>query len=155
MTSNLQSATDRHFMLLALEEAKRAASLDEIPVGAILVHDGQILASAHNRRELDQNPISHAEILALQEGARKLGRWRLGDCTLYVTLEPCPMCAGAIFMARLGRLVYGVADYKTGAVESLFNIPTHPSLNHQVEITAGIEEEACRKILQDFFQKKR
>ena len=155
MTSNLQSATDRHFMLLALEEAKKAASLDEIPVGAILVHDGQILASAHNRRELDQNPISHAEILALQEGARKLGRWRLGDCTLYVTLEPCPMCAGAIFMARLGRLVYGVADYKTGAVESLFNIPTHPSLNHQVEITAGIEEEACRKILQDFFQKKR
>ncbi len=155
MSSTLSSAADQAFMLLALTEAQKAAALDEIPVGAILVLQGEIIASAHNRRELDQNPISHAEILALQEGAKKLGQWRLSDCTLYVTLEPCPMCAGAIVMARLGRLVYGVADYKTGSVESLFTIPTHPSLNHQVQVTAGIQEEACRKILQDFFKKKR
>ena len=155
MSSILSSQVDQAFMLLALAEAKKAAELGDIPVGALLVHQGEIIASAHNRRELDQNPIGHAEILVLQEGAKKLGRWRLSDCTLYVTLEPCPMCAGAILMARLGRLISGVPDYKTGSVESLFNILTHPSLNHHVEVTAGVEEEACRKILQEFFQKKR
>ena len=147
--------SDHTFMLIALEEAKKAASLSEVPVGAIIVHEDQIIARNHNRRELDHDPTAHAEILVLQEAAKKLGRWRLSDCTLYVTLEPCPMCAGALVMSRLGRLVYGSPDFRAGAVESLFNIPAHKDLNHQVEITAGIEEEACRQILQDFFQKKR
>ena len=146
---------DESFMALALKEAEKALTVDEIPVGAILVHQGKVIAQAHNRREIDQDPTGHAEILALQEGAKKLGRWRLSDCTLYVTLEPCPMCAGAIVMARLGRLVYGVADYKTGAVESLFNIPGHPKINHTTQITAGILEEPCREILQNFFSKLR
>lgn len=146
---------DEYFMNLALKEAEKALEVDEIPVGAILVCNGEIVAQTHNRREIDQDPIGHAEILAIQEGARRLGRWRLSDCTLYVTLEPCPMCAGAIVMARLGRLVYGATDHKAGAVESLFNIPGHPSLNHQVEVTAGVLEEPCREILQCFFRKKR
>lgn len=146
---------DKHFMEIALSEANKAYEIDEIPVGAILVHQNQIIARAHNRRELDQDPTGHAEILVLREAAKKLNRWRLTDCTLYVTLEPCPMCAGAIIMARLGRLVYGVADYKTGAVESLFNIPGHPHLNHQVQVTGGIKEEACRDLLQNFFREKR
>ena len=143
--------SDRSFMLIALEEAQKAASLSEVPVGALIVHEGQIIARNHNRREIDHDPTAHAEILVLQEAAKKLGRWRLSDCTLYVTLEPCPMCAGALVMSRLGRLVYGSPDFRAGAVESLFNIPTHKDLNHQVEVTAGIEEMACRQILQDFF----
>lgn len=147
--------SDRTFMLIALEEAKKAASFSEVPVGALIVHEGQIIARNHNRREMDHDPTAHAEILVLQEAAKKLGRWRLSDCTLYVTLEPCPMCAGALVMSRLGRLVYGSPDFRAGAVESLFNIPTHQDLNHQVKVTAGIEEESCRQILQDFFQKKR
>ena len=147
--------SDRSFMLISLEEAQKAASLSEVPVGALIVHEGQIIARNHNRREIDHDPTAHAEILVLQEAAKELGRWRLSDCTLYVTLEPCPMCAGALVMSRLGRLVYGSPDFRAGAVESLFNIPTHKDLNHQVEVTAGIEEMACRQILQDFFQKKR
>ena len=147
--------SDRSFMLIALEEAQKAASLSEVPVGALIVHEGQIIARNHNRREIDHDPTAHAEILVLQEAAKELGRWRLSDCTLYVTLEPCPMCAGALVMSRLDRLVYGSPDFRAGAVESLFNIPTHKDLNHQVEVTAGIEEMACRQILQDFFQKKR
>ena len=147
--------SDRSFMLIALEEAQKAASLSEVPVGALIVHEGQIIARNHNRREIDHDPTAHAEILVLQEAAKKLGRWRLSDCTLYVTLEPCPMCAGALVMSRLGRLVYGSPDFRAGAVESLFNIPTHKDLNHQVEVTAGIEEMACRQILQDLIQKKR
>lgn len=146
---------DKHFMEMALAEANKAFEIDEIPVGAILVHQNKIIARAHNRRELDQDPTGHAEILVLREAAKKLNRWRLTDCVLYVTLEPCPMCAGAIVMARLGRLVYGVSDYKTGAIESLFNIPSHPHLNHQVQVTAGIKEEACRDLLQNFFREKR
>ena len=144
-----------HIINKILEEAQKAASLSEVPVGALIVHEGQIIARNHNRREIDHDPTAHAEILVLQEAAKELGRWRLSDCTLYVTLEPCPMCAGALVMSRLGRLVYGSPDFRAGAVESLFNIPTHKDLNHQVEVTAGIEEMACRQILQDFFQKKR
>lgn len=156
MTSKyIDPAVDRKWMMIALEEAKKASEIGEIPVGAVLVREDRLIAKAHNRRELDQSPTGHAEILVLEEGAKQLGRWRLSDCTLYVTLEPCPMCAGAIVMARLGRLVYGAADYKAGAVESLFNIPTHPGLNHQIEITSMVEEAACREILQKFFHNRR
>jgi Cytosine/adenosine deaminases len=154
-TSFLSSPADTGYMKIALAEAEKALAVDEIPVGAVLVRENEVIAQAHNRRELDQDPTAHAEILALKAAAKKLGRWRLSDCTLYVTLEPCPMCAGALVMARIGRLIYGASDYKSGAVESLFNIPGHPKLNHHIPVTAGIEEEACRNILQTFFKKKR
>ena len=153
--SHIDPAVDRKLMAIAIEEAHKAAKTGEIPVGAVLIQGDQLIARAHNRRELDQSPISHAEILVLEQGAKKLNRWRLGDCTLYVTLEPCPMCAGAIVMARLGRLVYGAPDHKSGAVESLFNIPSHPCLNHQVATTSMVEETACREILQNFFHQQR
>lgn len=146
---------DLKFMELALLEAQKAQKMGEIPVGAVVVHQGILIAQAHNRREIEKSPTRHAEIIALEAAAQVLNRWRLKDCTLYVTLEPCPMCAGALVMSRLGRLVYGATDYKAGGVESIFNIPTHPILNHNVEVTAGIAEEPCRKILQNFFQKRR
>lgn len=143
-------------MMLALEAARQAMGQGEAPIGAVLVAaDGAIVAQAHNRREAEHDPTAHAEILAIREGGRRLGRWRLSDCTLYVTLEPCPMCAGALVMARLGRVVYGAPDFRAGAVESLFNIPGHPSLNHRVAVTAGVLESECRGLLQDFFRQRR
>lgn len=142
-------------MELALQEAKQAAKEGEIPVGAVIVREGEIIAAAHNRREQDQDATAHAEILALQAACKKLNRWRLPDCTLYVTLEPCPMCAGALWNARIGRIVYGAWDSTAGACGSLFNIPQHPALAPHPVVTAGVKEAACRKMLQDFLQKRR
>lgn len=139
----------------ALKEAKKAAAEGEIPVGALIVRAGCVIASAHNRREQDQDATAHAEILALQAACKKLNRWRLPDCILYVTLEPCPMCAGALWNARIGRIVYGAWDSTAGACGSLFNIPQHPALAPHPVVTAGVKEAACRKILQDFLQKRR
>ena len=146
---------DSQYMELALEEAKAAAAQGEIPVGAVLVVDDAIIAKDHNQRETLHDATAHAEMLVIQEACAKLKRWRLTDATLYVTLEPCPMCAGAIFNARLGRLVYGAVDSRAGACESVFNIVTNTHLNHQVQVTAGVLAEECGKILQDFLKSKR
>ena len=148
--------SDREYMRLAIEEARKAGEAGEVPIGAVLIDDrGGVVFRAHNRREADLDATAHAELIAIREGGRRLGRWRLTGCTLYVTLEPCPMCAGALVLARLRRLVYGAADARAGAVESIFNIPGHPALNHHLEVTAGILEYDCAALLRDFFRKRR
>ncbi|WP_218083043.1 nucleoside deaminase [Anthocerotibacter panamensis] len=143
-------------MELALEEAREAALHGDVPVGAVLL-DGQrrLLVADHNRRECDQDPTAHAEILVLRRAAQALGRWRLNDCTLYVTLEPCPMCAGAILQARLGLLVYGADDPKAGAVRTVLNLPDSSLSFHRLPVIAGVCEEACRVLLQQWFQAQR
>lgn len=146
---------DRFFMQIALEEAQKAYDLEEIPIGAVLVQDGQIIAKNHNRRELDQDATAHAEILVIREGCARLNRWRLTGCSLYVTIEPCSMCAGAIINSRIDRVVYGSSDYKGGAVESLFNVLSHPGLNHEPDVTAGVLAEECSNIMKRFFRKRR
>lgn len=144
---------DRSFMELALEEAREAARLGEVPIGAVLIGpEGEILGRGHNLREKKQDPTAHAEVLALQEAARRLGTWRLEGSTLYVTLEPCPMCAGAIMLARVERLVYGAADPKGGAIESLLNLYEYRGFNHQVSYQGGVLAEKCSKVLSDFFR---
>lgn len=142
-------------MALALAEAARAPEHDDVPVGALVVRDGKILASRHNERELTGDPSAHAEILALRDAAREQGSWRLDDCLLVVTLEPCLMCAGAAINARLGRLVYGAADLAAGACLSLYNVCDDPRLNHRIELTPGVEAEACAALLTDFFAARR
>lgn len=146
---------DTYFMRLALEEAKCAFLEEEVPVGAILVKDGDIVAKAHNQRETSQDPTGHAEILALRIGADKSKNWRLTNATLYVTKEPCIMCAGAMLNARLGRLVYGCKDEKAGAVDSLYKLLSDRRLNHQIEVMSGILEGECSEILQRFFKSRR
>jgi tRNA(adenine34) deaminase len=139
----------------ALEEARRAATHGDVPIGAVVVHEGEVIARAHNRRERDQDPTAHAELLALREASRRLGRWRLEGCALYVTLEPCAMCAGAVVLARIDRLVFGADDPKAGAVGALWDIPRDPRLNHQVEVVRGVESEACGELLRAFFASRR
>lgn len=146
---------DRHFMQLALELARSAPAVGEVPIAAVLVHEGKILASAHNLRESRQDPTAHAELLAIRKAADHLRTWRLTDSTLYVTLEPCPMCAGAVVQARIARLVFGAWDPKAGACGSLLDIPSERRLNHRVEVLGGVLEEACQAILQSFFRAKR
>ncbi len=146
---------DEAFMRMALEQAALAPALGEVPIAALLVHDGQVLASAHNLRETRQDPTAHAEILVIQEAAEKLGTWRLIDCTLYVTLEPCPMCAGAIVQSRIARTVFGAWDPKAGACGSLMDIPTDPRLNHRVTVTGGLCETESQALLREFFRQRR
>ncbi len=146
---------DLHFMKVAMEEAGLASSAGEVPVGAVLVIEGNIITRAHNQRERLNDPSAHAEVIALREGARIIGSWRLSDATLYVTKEPCIMCAGTMVNARLGRLVYGCPDSKGGAVESLYAVLSDPRLNHQVEVVSGILEEECAEILKTFFKDRR
>ncbi len=143
------------FMEEALKEAQSAVAAGEVPVGAVLVHDGKILARSNNRTIRDNDPTAHAEIIVLREGARLLGNYRLGGTTLYVTIEPCSMCAGAIIQARVPCLVYGADDPKGGAVRSCFDILSHPRLNHQVDVTFGILAADCAAILQSFFAERR
>jgi len=146
---------DSDYMKLAVEEARTAADADEVPIGALLVSQGKILGHAGNRTIRDCDPTAHAEIVALREAARREGNYRLSGATLYVTLEPCAMCAGAIIQARVARVVYGADDPKGGAVRTCFEVLTHPKLNHQVEITAGILEQECAALLQKFFTARR
>ncbi len=153
--SNPTVANDTHWMQEALELAKQAQTLGEVPIGAIIVCDGQIVGRGYNRREIDHDPLAHAELLAIQEASNTLGRWRLTGCTLYVTLEPCPMCAGALVNARVDRIVYGAKDLKAGAIDSLFALATDPRLNHRCQITSGIMENECSAILKEFFLKLR
>jgi tRNA(adenine34) deaminase len=143
------------FMRLALEEAKQAQRIDEVPVGAVIVREGRVIASAHNQRETLHDPTAHAEMLAITQAAAELNDWRLENCDLYVTLEPCPMCAGAILQARIPRLFYGALDPKAGAVESLFRLLSDPRLNHRVEIRGGVLGAECGRILTEFFQAQR
>ena len=142
-------------MQLALAEAERAASHGDVPIGAVIVRDGEVLARACNQRELASDPTAHAEVLALRAAATTTGSWRLGDATMYVTLEPCAMCAGALVLARIARLVYGPQDPRAGAALSLYNIVQDPRLNHHVEITTGVLEDECAALLRSFFEGKR
>ena len=144
-------ATDRDFMSAALEQATTASALGEIPIGAVVVHDDRIVAAAHNRRELDQDPTAHAELLALRAASQTLGSWRLGGTCLYVTLEPCAMCAGALVLARVDRLVFGCWDSKAGAVRSLYQICDDTRLNHRLAVVDGVEAEQCSALLSRFF----
>jgi len=144
-------ATDISFMRLAIEQAHRAASIGEVPIGAVVVCDGKVIASAFNRRETDRDPSAHAEFRALTEASRKLGRWRLTGCTVYVTLEPCVMCAGLMHQARIDRCVYGASDPKAGALGTLYSINDDERLNHRFEVTAGVCEEECSELLSSFF----
>ena len=146
---------DERWMRLALEEARAAAAEDEVPVGAIVVASGRVIASAHNQREQLSDPTAHAEMIALTQAAAQLGSWRLENCTLYVTLEPCPMCAGAILQARVPRVVWGAADPKAGAVESLYRLFEDARLNHRVEHVGRVLADECGRILSDFFRGKR
>jgi tRNA(adenine34) deaminase len=142
-------------MRLALREAEAAAAEDEVPIGAVILRGGQVIASAHNQREQLRDPTAHAEMIAITQAAGVLGDWRLEGCTLYVTLEPCPMCAGAIVLARIPRVVYGAADPKAGAAQSLFQLLSDARLNHRAEVTAGVLAEECGKLLSRFFEQKR
>ncbi|HPQ71663.1 MAG TPA: tRNA adenosine(34) deaminase TadA [bacterium] len=146
---------DTRFMELALAQARQAIEVGETPIGAVLVHEGAVLAAAHNRREIDFDPTAHAEMLVLRAAAQTLGRWRLSGCTLYVTLEPCAMCAGALVLARIDRLVFGAHDPKAGAVESLYRLVDDARLNHRVQVTGGVLAEACGSMLSEFFRAKR
>ena len=145
----------KHFMQIALEEAQQALQEDEVPVGAAIVHDGRLIARAHNQRERLRDPTAHAEMIAITQAAESLCSWRLDGCTLYVTLEPCPMCAGAIVQARVQTVVYGAADPKAGAVDSLYRMLSDPRLNHRVETIAGVLAAPCGEILSRFFQQQR
>ena len=142
-------------MRLALEEAAQASAIEEVPIGAVIVRDGEILARAHNYRELWRDPTAHAEIVAIRGAASTLGSWRLTDTTLYVTVEPCAMCMGALILARIPRLVFGAHDPKAGACGSVFDFSTESRLNHQVLVTRGVLEEECQVLLQHFFRRLR
>jgi len=145
-----------HHMEMALEEAEAAADEDEVPVGAVIVSFQKgVIGRAHNQRELLHDPTAHAEMLAITQAAQALSSWRLDQCVLYVTLEPCPMCAGAIVQARLPLLVYGAADPKAGACDTLYRIPTDPRLNHRARVLGGVLAERCAAILSEFFATKR
>ena len=142
-------------MRLALAEARQAFDEDEVPVGAIVVHQERVIAAAHNQREMLKDPTAHAEMIAITQAAESLGAWRLLECTLYVTLEPCPMCAGAIVQARLPMLLYGTTDPKAGACHTLYQITSDPRLNHQTTVLGGVLADECRSILQEFFARQR
>ncbi len=142
-------------MTLALAEARAALQENEVPVGAIIVHQGKIIAQAHNQREQLRDPTAHAEMIAITQAAESLGSWRLEECTLYVTLEPCPMCAGAILQARIPQVVFGASDPKAGAVHSLFRLLDDERLNHRAAVVPSILAEPCGAILSEFFQKQR
>jgi tRNA(adenine34) deaminase len=142
-------------MRLAIEQARLATTLGEVPVGAVIHRGGEVIAAAHNRRELDQDPVAHAEIIVVQAAAKTLGTWRLEGCTIAVTLEPCPMCAGALVNARIERLVYGAADPKMGCVHTLHQLCTEPRFNHRLNVNAGVLAVECGGLLSDFFRQRR
>ena len=143
-------AADERFMSMALEEARVAASIGEVPIGAVVVHEGRVIARAHNRREADEDPSAHAEFAAMMEASRALGRWRLTGCTVYVTLEPCLMCAGLMVNARIDRCVFGAYDPKGGAVGTLYDVSCDERLNHAFDVTPGVLEDECAAVLRAF-----
>jgi len=150
-----QQQVDQRFMRVAIEAAGIAEENGDVPIGAVIVYKSQIIGKAYNQREQLKDPTAHAEIIALTQAAAFLESWRLNGCTMYVTLEPCPMCAGALVLGRLDRLVYGCDDPKTGACKSLYNIVQDERLNHKLEVTSGVLSDECTELLQQFFQKRR
>lgn len=146
---------DDYFMRLALREAERASEHEDVPIGAVVVRDGELIAAAHNERELRQDPTAHAEVLALREAARVLGSWRVLDAAIYVTLEPCAMCAGAIVLARLARVVFGASDPKAGACGSVLDVLSEPRLNHRPQVAGGLLAPECGELLSSFFASRR
>jgi tRNA(adenine34) deaminase len=146
---------DEELMRVALAEGEAALAHGDVPIGAVVVHDGEIVGRGHNRREVDADPTAHAELLALRDAAQHLGRWQLSGCTLVVTLEPCVMCAGALVLARVDRLVFGADDPKAGAVGALYDVPRDPRLNHVVAVTRGVLAEECGQVLRAFFDARR
>jgi tRNA(adenine34) deaminase len=152
MSNNEQ---DQRFMRVAIDQAEIARENGDVPVGAVIVHEGRLIAKAYNQREQLNDPTAHAEIIALTQAAEAVGNWHLDDCTIYVTLEPCAMCAGALVLARMDRLVYGCQDPKAGACGSLYNIVQDERLNHRLEVTSGVMEDECRRQLQEFFAHRR
>lgn len=148
-------ATDENYMKLALEEAKKAERIGEVPIGAVVVKDGEVIARAHNLRETVQQPTAHAEHIAIEKAAEVVGSWRLEDCTLYVTLEPCVMCSGAIVMSRIPRVVYGASDPKGGCSGSLMDLLQEPRFNHRAEVVSGVLEDECGAVLKSFFKQIR
>jgi tRNA(adenine34) deaminase len=155
MTAGRSFPRDEHFMRLAIREAERALEHDDVPIGAVVVREGEVIGSGHNERELRQDPTAHAEILALRAAAAAAGSWRVLDSVLYVTLEPCAMCAGAIVLARVPRVVYGTVDPKAGAAGSVLDVLAEPRLNHRPEVTAGLLAAECAALLTDFFGSRR
>ena len=153
--ADMQPGEDAAWMELALEQARLAALAREVPVGALVIRDGEIIGQGHNRNLLDNDPTAHAEIVALRQAAARVGNHRLIGCTMVATIEPCSMCAGALIHARIARLVYGAADPKAGAAGSTVQVINHPSLNHRMEVTAGVLADKCSEILQQFFRHKR
>jgi tRNA(adenine34) deaminase len=148
-------AADEQYIRNALDLARDAALRNEVPIGAVVVRNGAIIAAASNRTVRDQDPTGHAELLAIREASSKLDRWRLDDCTLYITLEPCAMCAGAIVLARVPRVVYGTIDPKAGAAGSVLDVLAEPRLNHRPEVRAGVLADECARLLEDFFRDQR
>jgi tRNA(adenine34) deaminase len=146
---------DDYFMRLALREAERALEHEDVPIGAVLVRDGEVVVAAHNERELRQDPTAHAEVIALREAARQAGSWRVLNAVLYVTLEPCAMCAGAIVLARVARVVYGASDPKAGACGSVLDVTGEPRLNHRPEVAGGLLADECGGLLSEFFASRR
>lgn len=147
--------TDADFMKLALEQAKNAQEFDEVPVGAVIVKDGEVIAVGNNFKERNNCAVYHAEIVAIMNACKKLNNWYLDGCTMYVTLEPCPMCCGAILNSRIDKLVYGASDKKSGAVDSLYQLLNDDRLNHKVQVVQGVLKEECGQILTNYFAKKR
>ena len=146
---------DERYMKEALRQARKAELLNEVPIGCVIVRDGQIIARGYNRRNTDKNTLSHAELNAIRKASKKTGDWRLEDCTMYVTLEPCQMCAGAMVQARVGRAVIGAMNPKAGCAGSVLNLLEHPRFNHQVEVERGVLETECSEMLTEFFQQLR
>ena len=146
---------DEKFMTEALKEAEKSANFDEVPVGAVIVKDGKIIARGHNLRETKNDPTAHAEIVAIRKACKKLKSWRLEDCTIYVTIEPCSMCAGALLWTRIKRIVYGASDPKGGALGSSYNLFEVKNINHKAEITRGVLENRCASLITSFFKNKR
>jgi tRNA(adenine34) deaminase len=155
LDQELEPLSDEHWMRQALKLAQQAADQDEVPVGAIIVHKNKIIASAFNQREQLADPTAHAEMIAITQAASHLNSWRLLECSMFVTLEPCPMCAGAILQSRIPRIVYGALDPKAGAVVSLFQLLNDPRLNHRCETLSGVLADECGRILTEFFDRKR
>lgn len=152
---SMQQAHDSHYLELALQQAKLAPLIGEVPIGAVLVHNQEVIAAGHNHREISQDPTAHAEMIVIRKAAERLQTWRLTGTTLYVTLEPCPMCAGAIVQSRIARLVFAAWDPKAGACGSIFDIPTERRLNHRVQVLGGLLEQESRELLQKFFRAQR
>lgn len=151
----MEWAQDEFFMREAMKEARKAEALNEVPIGAVIVHDGEIISRAYNLRESEQNSLAHAELLAIDQACKKIGSWRLENTTLYVTLEPCPMCSGAILLSRVNRVVYGAADPKGGCAGTLMNLLQDSRFNHRCELSAGVLAEECGEMLSRFFRQIR